>query len=48
MAVADCIAGSVQSVIPEPTERQNIGNQIDAAFIFARAHFVSDLASSIT
>jgi hypothetical protein len=29
------------SAIPQPTERQNIGNQIDAAFIFARAHFVN-------
>ena len=38
--VADCIAGSVRSVIPEPTERQRIGNQIDATMIFARADFV--------
>ena len=38
--VADRIAGGVQSVIPEPTEWQRIGNQIDAAMIFARADFV--------
>src|SRR5262245_25963227 len=29
------------SAIPEPTERQRIGNQIDAASIFARADFVN-------
>jgi hypothetical protein len=28
-------------VIPQPTERQHIGNQIDAAFIFALADFVN-------
>ena len=39
--VADCIAGSVRSVIPQPTEWQRIGNQIDAAMIFARADFVA-------
>ena len=26
LCVSDCIAGSVRSVIPEPTERQHIGN----------------------
>ena len=39
--VADCIAGSVRSVMPQPTEWQRIGNQIDAAMIFARADFVA-------
>jgi hypothetical protein len=29
-----------QSTQGQPTEWQRIGNQIDAAFIFARAHFV--------
>ena len=38
--VADCVAGSVRSIIPQPTEWQRIGNQIDAATIFARADFV--------
>ena len=39
--VADCIAGSVRSVLPEPTERQRIGDQINAAMIFARTDFVN-------
>jgi hypothetical protein len=34
--VADCI----WPCVTEPTEWQHIGNQIDAAFIFARADFV--------
>jgi hypothetical protein len=34
--VADCI----RPVIPQPTEGQHIGNQINAALIFARADFV--------
>jgi len=38
--VADCVAGSVRSVIPQPTERQRIGNQVDAAFIAALPDFV--------
>ena len=29
------------SVVPQATERQRIGNQIDAAFVFARADFVN-------
>ena len=32
-----CPSHSVR--IPQPTERQHIGNQIDAVFIFARADF---------
>jgi hypothetical protein len=39
--VADCVAGRVGLAIPEPPEWQHIGNQIDAAFIFARADFVN-------
>jgi hypothetical protein len=31
------------SAIPQTTEWQRIGNQIDAAFIFARADFVKVL-----
>jgi len=31
----------IRRVVPWPTERQHIGNQIDAAFIFARADFVN-------
>jgi hypothetical protein len=31
------------SAVPQPTEWQRIGNQIDAAMIFARAHIVNVL-----
>jgi hypothetical protein len=37
--VADCI---IWRVIPQPTEGQRIGNQIDAAFIFARSDIVQN------
>jgi len=26
--------------VPQPTEWQHIGNQIEVAFVFARAHFI--------
>ena len=35
---ADCI---IRRVVPEPTEWKNIGNEINAPFIFARADFVN-------
>jgi len=38
LRIADCI---IRRVIPQPTEWQHIGNQIDAALIFARADFVN-------
>jgi hypothetical protein len=38
-AVADCI----RLAVPEPTEWQHSGNQIDAAMIFAGADFVNVL-----
>jgi len=38
--VADCI---IRRVILQPSEWQHIGNQIDAAMIFARANFVNVL-----
>jgi hypothetical protein len=41
--VADCIAGSVWLAIPQATEWQRIGNQINAAMIFTRADFVNVL-----
>jgi hypothetical protein len=41
--VADCVIDSVRLTVPQPTEWQRIGNQIDAAFIFARADFVKAL-----
>jgi hypothetical protein len=38
--VARCIRDGIGIAIPEPTEWQRIGNEINAAFIFARADFV--------
>ena len=35
--VADCI---IRRVVPQPTERQDIRNQIDSELIFRRADFV--------
>jgi len=35
LRVADCVVGRIRPGIPEPTEWQRIGNQIDAAFVFA-------------
>ena len=40
LRVADCITDRIRLVIPQPTKWQRIGNQIDAAFVFARADFV--------
>ena len=39
--VPDCIADCVRLAIPQPPERQRIGNQINAAMISARADFVN-------
>jgi hypothetical protein len=39
--VPDRIADCIQFAIPQPTEWQQIGNQIKAAMIFARADFVN-------
>jgi hypothetical protein len=41
LRVADCITDRIRLVIPQPTKWQRIGNQIDAAFVFARADFVN-------
>src|SRR5215471_14120972 len=38
LCVADCV---IWRVVPQPTEWQHIGNQIDAALIFTRADFVN-------
>jgi hypothetical protein len=35
--VADCM---IRRVISQPTERQHVADQIDAAMIFARADFI--------
>jgi hypothetical protein len=40
LRVPDCV---IRLGVPEPTEWQRIGNQIDAAMIFARAHIVNVL-----
>src|SRR5215467_15915773 len=39
--VADRVPGHVRRAVPKPTERQHLENQINAAFIFARAEFVN-------
>jgi hypothetical protein len=39
--VADCIRDSSSIAIPQPTEWQRIGDQINAAMIFARTDFVN-------
>ena len=41
LGVADCVADCIRPAIPQATEWQDIGNQIDATFIFAGADFVS-------
>ena len=41
LCISDCVYRGVRSVIPEPTERQRIGNQIDTAFVFARSDFIN-------
>ena len=41
LRVIDCVADCVWLSIPQPTEWQRIGNQIDAAFIFARSDRIS-------
>ena len=43
LCVVNCVTGCVWPTVPQPTEWQRSGNQIDAAFIFARADFVKAL-----
>jgi hypothetical protein len=38
--VADCVTAWVCPAVPQPIKRQHIGNQINAAFVFARANVV--------
>jgi hypothetical protein len=40
LCIPDCVARRVWFAVPQATEWQRIGNQIDAAMIFARADFV--------
>ena len=39
LRVSDCV---IRFGVPEATEWQHVGNQIDTAFIFARADFVNE------
>jgi|SRR4029450_6849893 hypothetical protein len=41
LRVINCVADFVSLAIPQAIEWQRIGNQIDGATIFARAHFVN-------
>ena len=41
LRISDCIPDCVWFAIPQTTEWQRIGNQIDATFIFARADFIN-------
>ena len=43
LRLADCVLDRVWLAVPQATEWQHIGNQIDAAMIFARADFVDVL-----
>ena len=38
--VSDCIREGVRFAMPQPTEWQRIGDEIKAAFVFARADLV--------
>ena len=44
--IPDCVAGGIRFTVPEPSERQHFGNQIDAASVLARADFVNALRAS--
>ena len=48
LCVVDCVRDSVLFAVPQPMEQQRIGNQIDAAFIFARTDlvFVDEMLSA--
>jgi hypothetical protein len=41
--VTECIRDCVWLAVPEPTERQRTGKQIDAEMIFKRSHFLNVL-----
>jgi hypothetical protein len=41
LRVSDSVRDCIWFAVPQSTEWQHIGNQIDAALIFARADFVS-------
>jgi hypothetical protein len=39
LGIADCIAGHIRPCVPQAAKGQRIGNQIDAAMIFAPGEF---------
>jgi len=41
LRVTNCIADCIRLAIPQATEWQRIGNQIDTAMIFSRSDFVN-------
>jgi hypothetical protein len=41
LSVSDCIRDGIGIAIPQPTEWERIGNQINAAFMFAGSDFVN-------
>jgi len=41
LGIADRIADRIRAVVPQPTEWQRIGNQIDTAFVQARVERAS-------
>jgi hypothetical protein len=43
LRVSDGVRDGVRLAVPQPTEWQRIGNQIDAAFIFGRAKAVRSI-----
>jgi hypothetical protein len=40
LGVTDCVADCIRLAVPQTTEWQHIGDQIDAAFIFPGVDFV--------
>ena len=46
LRVSDCVADRVRLAVPQATKRQHIGNQINAALVFARMDFVNVLLSN--
>jgi hypothetical protein len=46
LCVVNRVADCARPRVPPPTEWQRIGNQIDAAMIFARANFINVLRVS--
>ena len=41
LCVSDCVHDGIRPGVPQATEWQRIGNQINAALVAARAHFVN-------